>query len=237
MIRAVFFDWFGTLARYDPPREVAESRALAGLGFNVPPEKIGPALAIADRQYFEENTRLSMRKRSREDQARLYARLQQTLLESIGIDTSSRPDLLPKLLAQMQEFTRHASFALFDDVMETVRTLKERNLVLGLLTNMDQDMTPLSRSLGIEPYIDFVVTSGEAGEDKPAPGIFLAALKKAAVTPAEAVHVGDQYGVDVVGARGVGIHPLLIDRDGLSAEVTDCPRLRRLTEVIDYVSG
>jgi len=235
VIRAVFFDWFGTLARYDPPREEAESQALAGLGFDVPPEKIGPALAVADRQYFEENTRLSMRKRSREEQVRLYARLQQTVLESVGIDTKKHPDLLPKVLALMQEYTRRARFALYDDVTPTLRALQESRLVLGLLTNMDQDMAPLSRGLGIDGYIDFVVTSGEAGEDKPAPGIFLAALKKAAVLPAEAIHVGDQYGVDVIGARAVGVRPLLIDRDNLSPEVSDCPRLRRLTEVTDYL--
>ena len=235
MIRAVFFDWFGTLARYDPPREVAESRALAGLGFNVPPEKIGPALAMADRQYFEENTRLSMRKRSRDEQTRLYARLQQNVLESIGIDLSRHPDIVGKMLATMQEYTRTARFALYDDVMPAVQTLKKHNLILGLLTNMDQDMAPLSRSLGIEGYIDFVVTSGEAGEDKPAPAIFLAALKKAAVTPAEAVHVGDQYAVDVIGARGVGIKALLVDRDDTSPEVSGCPRLRSLREVTDYL--
>ncbi len=236
MIRAVFFDWFGTLARYDPPREVAESQALERLGFSVPPEKIGPALAIADRQYFEENTRLSMRKRSREEQARLYTRLQQTVLESVGIDLSRHPDLLGKLLAVMLEYTRTASFALYDDVLPTVQELKKRKLVLGLLTNMDQDMAPLSRSLGIAEHIDFVVTSGEVGEDKPAPGIFLAALKKAAVTPAEAIHVGDQYAVDVVGARGVGIKALLVDRDNTSPEVAGCPRLRRLTELVDHLA-
>ncbi len=234
MIKAVFFDWFGTLARSDPPREEAESRALAGLGFDVPPQKIAPALAIADRQYFEENTRVSMRKRSREEQARLYLRLQQTLLENIGIDLARHPELPGKLLALMQEYTRSARFALFDDVLPTLRDLKTRRLTLGLLTNMDQDMAPLSRALGIGEFISFVVTSGEVGEDKPAPAIFLAALKKASVLAAEAVHVGDQYGVDVVGARGVGIKPLLVDREGTS-DVTDCPRLRRLNEIAEYL--
>jgi FMN phosphatase YigB (HAD superfamily) len=32
------------------------------------------------------------------------------------------------------------------------------------------------------------------------------------VSPAEAVHVGDSYQADVVGARRVGIRPVLIDR-------------------------
>ena len=89
--------------------------------------------------------------------------------------------------------------------------------------------------MGLEPYLDFIVSSGEVGVDKPDPHFFLAALEQAGVSAAEAVHVGDQYKLDVVGARGVGITPILIDRYDLYPEVSDCPRIRRLTEVAKYL--
>jgi len=73
------------------------------------------------------------------------------------------------------------------------------------------------------------------GADKPEPAIFLAALERAGVNAAEAVHVGDQYKLDVVGARGVGINPILIDRYDLYPEVSDCPRIRSLTELAQYL--
>ena len=42
MIKAVFFDWFNTLARYEPPREQIHSEALREFGFEVPPEPPEP---------------------------------------------------------------------------------------------------------------------------------------------------------------------------------------------------
>jgi putative hydrolase of the HAD superfamily len=80
-----------------------------------------------------------------------------------------------------------------------------------------------------------VVTSKEVGVDKPNPLIFQAALQRAVVDASEAVHVGDQYKMDVVGARGVGINPILIDRYNLYPEVSDCPRIRNLSELADYL--
>ena len=106
---------------------------------------------------------------------------------------------------------------------------------MGLLTNLTRDMLPLCRELGLESYLDFVVTSGEAGADKPQPAIFLAALERVGVNASEAVHVGDQYKLDVVGARGVGITPILIDRYDLYPEVSDCPRIRNLSELAQYL--
>ena len=41
--------------------------------------------------------------------------------------------------------------------------------------------------------------------------------------------------LDVVGARGVGISPILLDRHDLYPEVTDCPRINSLSEVAEYL--
>ena len=96
-------------------------------------------------------------------------------------------------------------------------------------------MVSICRELGLEPYLDFVVTPQEVGADKPKPPIFLAALDKARVEASQAVHVGDQYNMDVVGARGVGITPILIDRYDIYPEVSDCPRIHNLSELAQYL--
>jgi len=145
------------------------------------------------------------------------------------------PDMFMKIMKRVQQLSQGMSFALFDDVLSTLKTLKEQNLTLGLLTNLDRDMKPICRELGLEPYINFIVTSGEVGFDKPKPPIFLAALQQAGVNASEAVHVGDQYKLDVIGALGVGIAPILIDRYDLYAEVSDCPRIHSLTELTEYL--
>ncbi len=236
MIKAVFFDWFNTLAHYEPSREELQSQVLQEFGIHVSPQQITHGLIVADRDYFEENAISPVRKRSPEEQAKIYARYQKTILTEAGVNIPEGPDIPLKIMKRAQQLSQGMSFALFDDVLPTVKALKQQNLTLGLLTNLDTEMKPICRKLGLELYINFIVTSGEVGVDKPKPPIFLAALQKAGVTPSEAVHVGDQYQLDVAGARGVGIKPLLLDRYNLYPEVNDCPRIHSLTEVTEYVS-
>lgn len=89
--------------------------------------------------------------------------------------------------------------------------------------------------LGLTPYIDFALTSFEVDAEKPHPPIFLAALERAGVSGSEAIHVGDQYHSDVIGARGAEIKPLLLDRNGFWEKVSDCPRIRSLREIVNYL--
>jgi len=233
LIKAVFFDWFNTLARFDPPREEMQSRVLREFGIGVSPQELMPGVFAADNYWFEENARSAIRGRSPEEQKEVNTHYQKTLLAEVGINVSR--ELLLKIVKRLHELFRGMTFALFDDVLTVLLELKQRGLTLGLLTNLDRDMVPICNKLGLEPYIDFMVTSGEIGVDKPHPPIFLAALERARVNAAEAIHVGDQYKVDVIGARGVGIAPILIDRYNLHLEVSDCPRIVSLTELDRYL--
>ena len=54
---------------------------------------------------------------------------------------------------------------------------------------------------------------------KPDPHIFEYTLKAVGVSAEETVHVGDTYEADIVGAREVGIRPILIDREGSQAGI------------------
>jgi len=234
VIKAVFFDWFNTLARYDPPREELQSQVLEEFGIHVSPQKIMPALLIADKNYFEENAILPVRNRSPEEQSKVWLRYQTTVLTEAGIDLPEDPATLLKILKRGQELQGY-NFALFDDVLSTLKILKQRGLIIGLLTNLTTDMKPIYSELGLEPYINFVVTAGEVEVDKPEPPIFLMALQRAGVNASEAVHVGDQPKIDITGARGVGITPILIDRYNLYPEVGDCTRIESLTELVQYL--
>ena len=64
---------------------------------------------------------------------------------------------------------------------------------------------------------------------------FCWALERAGVDASEVAHCGDQHSLDVVGDRGVGISPILIDRYDLYPEVTDCPRIHTLPEVAEHI--
>ena len=233
MIKAVFFDWFNTLAHYYPPREELESQALKELGFDVSPKSISYGLYLADKHLYEENARRPLRLRSKEEQTELYAGFHRIILKETGINAPD--DQVYRLLARTMQLNATMKFVLFDDVTDTLKILKGQGLKLGLLTNLQTEVNSMCRDLGIAQYLDFTVTSAEAGAEKPAPPIFLKALQLAHVNAEETIHVGDQYQNDVLGARGVGIAPLLLDRADYYKEINDCPRIHALTEVSRFV--
>jgi putative hydrolase of the HAD superfamily len=235
-IKAVFFDWFNTMARYEPARDASAHQVMHEFGYEVPIEKVRQALTTADKDWFEENNRSPVRLRSPAEQAKAYARHHQLILKGVGIDLSGEPALMTKVVTRMQALSSAMHFVLFEDVVPALKGVREKKLTIGLLTNLDRDMVAMCRELGIGQYIDVTVTSGEIGVDKPDPRIFQAALKRAAVTAAEAVLVGDQYKNDILGARGVGMKGILIDRQNMLTDVRDCPRLRTLTEVVNHLN-
>jgi len=190
-------------------------------------------ILAADLYYFEENVKSPVEKRGAEEQAEVYSYYPKAILAEAGVKVVKELPL--KILRIVQQQFKGDALILFDDVLSTLKMLKERRLILGLLTNATRDKLSLHRKLGLEGYLDFVVTSQEAGADKPKPPTFLAALDRARVKAFEALHVGDQYQLDVVGARGAGINPILIDRYDLYPEVSNCPRIRSLTELARYL--
>ena len=235
MYKAVFFDWFNTLAIYYPLREELQSQAIQEFGFNITSEQVKPALLNADTLVFDENAKYPMRLRSKEEQTEVYVRYETLLLKNIGIDLSSDVDTVAKIFKRAEELYGDIGFALYDDVIPVMKKLRERDLKIGLITNLEIDMKPVCSELGLDPYLDFIVTSGEAGSDKPQPEIFLLALKKAGVEAAEAVHLGDQYKIDAVGAMNAGIKPVIIDRNDMYPDITDCPRIQNLDELLGII--
>lgn len=233
MIKAIFFDWFNTLAHYEPPREKLHSQLLGEFGIKVSPSKLMPGLLAADKYFFDTTAHSPVNKRNPEEKVESYISYANIMLSEVGVKANK--ELILQIIKKWPQLLSRAHFALFDDVLATLKTLKESKLILGLLTNATRDTISLHRELGLEPYLDFIVTADEVGADKPSPSIFQAALQRAGVEASAAVHVGDQYKLDVVGAREVGINPILIDRYNLYPEVKDCPRIRSLTELAKYL--
>ncbi|MFC1906357.1 HAD family hydrolase [Chloroflexota bacterium] len=233
MIKAIFFDWFHTLAHFEPPRHQLYIQALREFGVELPPEKAIRGILVADEYFFAENAKSPVAERSSEEQAKVYIRYPNTLLAEA--EANATKELSFKIMKRVREQFKGVTFALFDDVLSTLQALKRQNYILGLLTNLNSDMVSIFRELGIESYINFVVTAKEVGANKPNPPIFLAALEKAEVNASEAIHIGDQYKLDVIGARAVGINPILIDRYGTHPKASNYPRIHSLTELSQHL--
>lgn len=108
------------------------------------------------------------------------------------------------------------SATLYEDVVPTLQHFRDEGFKLAIVSNWDTPLDPLTERLGIADYFDAVIASHDARvrSEKPDPHIFNYALAAVGVLPEETVHVGDTYEADIVGARDVGIRPILLDRDG-----------------------
>lgn len=233
MIKAVFFDWFNTLAQFHPPRERMQASTCWELGIEVAEEELGRGLLIADQFYSEENIRSPLRNRSQSEQMGVYAQYERIALREAGVEISDEMAL--RIMQRLDGVSTKLNFVLFNDVLPTLELLKQRGLILGLISNIDRDIMPFCQDLGIASYLSFIVTSKETGADKPHPPIFLAALERAKIEASEAVFIGDQYNLDIVGAREVGIKAVLIDRYDLFQKITDCPRIKTLGEILGWL--
>ena len=227
MIKAVFFDFYNTLVCFWPPLDEIQQASCRELGLRVSKGGIRKGYAVADEFMNRENATMPLADRSSEERDRFFTEYERLILQGAGLNVSTR---LAQQVWQMA-IQVPKDLDLFDDVIPGLDLLKRRGIVLGVISNLRRDMKVLCKQLGLEPYLDLCVTSAEAGAEKPHPPIFLAALQQACVRPAEAVHVGDQYESDVQGARGVGMIPVLLDREDLYENVNDCSRIASIPEL------
>ena len=128
-------------------------------------------------------------------------------------------------------------FVLFNDTVPALQQLRDAGSKVGVITNLRRDLDELCDRVGLSSYLDFTVGSEEVGMEKPHPPIFMAALKRVGAAPEEVVHVGDQVRSDVMGAKGVGMQAVLIDRSGYGPDAVDCPKIASLCELGGILEG
>ncbi|MET3926744.1 HAD family hydrolase [Devosia sp. 2618] len=125
----------------------------------------------------------------------------------------------PALVADLG-ITGISAQALFDDYQavypsfvvlsagarETLLTLRARGIATGIVTNGSTVLqTGKIEATGLRPLLDIVLVSEDEGVAKPDRAIFDRALNRLGVTSAEAMFVGDNPIVDVVGAQNAGL--------------------------------
>ncbi len=158
----------------------------------------------------------------------------QALLEA-GVDLP-RQELRSAGHALYDWYQRPEQWQPYPEVTEALNRAHERGLVQGVVSDWGTDLVPLLHAHELTEHLDFVVASAAMGTAKPHPDIFSFALARAGLAPADVIYVGDSYVSDVLGARTVGIAPVLLDRDG-RAPAMDCPVVRTLLEVLDLVEA
>lgn len=100
------------------------------------------------------------------------------------------------------------SWTPYPDTVEVLRSLHERKVRTAVVSNIAFDLRPAFVAAGAHP--DEFVLSFEVGAVKPDPRIFHVALERLGVAPEEAVMVGDSEENDGA-ARAVGCGFVLVD--------------------------
>src|SRR5262249_6088876 len=116
-----------------------------------------------------------------------------------------------------------------------VAAVKARARVAVVSNNLRDEQEDKLRHLGLTPYVDELVVSGDTGVAKPDPAIFRIALERLALAPSAAVMLGDSWDADVSGARAAGIRAIWFNRRGASAPDPAVLEVRSL-EPVDRVT-
>jgi len=125
----------------------------------------------------------------------------------------ANPSDFPPMLKRIHE--RHQREHLWNWVEPTASQafteLKSDGLRLAVVSNADGTVAAMLRKFKLDSFFECVVDSHIVGVEKPAPEIFMIALRQLELLPEHCVYVGDNYDKDVVGARNAGLQPVLID--------------------------
>lgn len=131
-------------------------------------------------------------------------------------------------------FSEPGAWRIFPDVLPTLKTLKARGLMLGIISNWDRRLGPLLRRLKLKDQFDIVVVSCHVGAPKPARVIFEQAARRLRLPPEAMLHVGDDLDLDVRGAQAAGLQSVWLRR---SDEANRRDGIRTLNELWESHDG
>jgi FMN phosphatase YigB (HAD superfamily) len=102
--------------------------------------------------------------------------------------------------------TLYAHAKLYPGVLKTLQWFKEKGLSVCLVTDQIAvyQMQKIA-ALGVEHFIDHIVTSEEVNQNKPGRKPFVKGLSKLELSKKDVVMIGDNYDRDIVGANKIGI--------------------------------
>ncbi|MCM4082510.1 HAD family hydrolase [Paractinoplanes hotanensis] len=195
MRKAILLDVFGTLVRDDG----AGAAAIAA-------EVAARSGATADEVAREWETRLwAMAETAYGEGFRTLDDLNAGSLAAAAAHFGVRVDA-PALCRAAQD----PSPALFPDARPFLDAV---DVPVCLVSDADRDhLDGILERLGIT--VDHVVTSEDARAYKPRPEPFETALRLLGAAPADVVHIGDSPASDLLGAAGLGIPAIFVNRTG-----------------------
>jgi putative hydrolase of the HAD superfamily len=129
-------------------------------------------------------------------------------------------------------FARAEAWRLYPETRSTLVALQDQGFRLGVISNFDSRLFNILDGFDIARFFDPVVISTRAGAAKPDREIFALALTQAGVEAQEALHVGDNYEADLVGARQAGVTPIFLNRSDKHQSTDENLQVKNLAELL-----
>jgi putative hydrolase of the HAD superfamily len=219
MIKAVTLDFWGTLL-FDGPAsdERYKRQRLAGIETILKAAGVNVARGALDRAYEESGRRLARIWQTSRDVP--VSHHVTAILEALDPELSER--LAPRVVAELIHAYSGPALvvppAVDDGARAALEGLRARGLTLCVVSNTMRTPGQVLRKIldryGLLTPFTVLTFSDECGVRKPDPEIFRLTLNQAGVSPAEAVHVGDDPVLDVEGAREAGMRVIQVAATG-----------------------
>ena len=121
----------------------------------------------------------------------------------------------PRLIALGMITYHNVKFALlrlFPETMSTLIYLKSQGYHLGVISNgiTIKQWEKLIR-LGLHHFFDEIITSEEAGTEKPDERIFQQALDRMGCKAGNSIMIGNKFSEDILGAINIGMDAILVN--------------------------
>lgn len=219
--KAVFMDLDNTLYSYQPADEA---------GMTAIYSKLQTMYSLSKKEL--EDSFLQARREIKEQLgsvASAHSRLLyfQCMLEILGLNTQVYLSLDLEQ-TYWRAYLRHSQ--LFDGVKNFLYELRAHNIKSVIITDLTAQIQ--FRKLihfNIDGLIDYVVSSEEAGSDKPNKEIFMLALKKVDCKPDEVWMIGDSMEKDIQGAMSLGI--IAMHKTDANRKVSDVISFNKFSEL------
>lgn len=191
---AVVFDFYGTLTPVSPDAVWASNAASLAAAFGVPPAAL---VAVLDDSFPERIT----------GALGTVGQTMRALAERLGVVLTD--DQLAAA-SRIRRARQEAMFTLRPEALPVMARLRERGLLIGLLSDCTCELPDAWSRLPLSRLVDAAVFSCVEGTRKPDPRLFLSVAARLPADPARCLYVGDGGGHELTGATAVGMRAVLL---------------------------
>lgn len=224
MTRAVIFDMYETLiTHFNTPLYFGAQMAQEA---GIPIEKFLPLW------------------RSTEDDRTVGKLALEEVLSMILKENHCYSEALVNKMAEKRTATKVELFKhLHSEIIPMLQALKEKGILIGLISNCYFEEASVIRKSQLFPYFDDVYLSCEQGVKKPDEEIFRRCMKELLVQPEECVYVGDGGSYELETAKGLGMKAVqavwyLKEGSGQpTGRMPEFPQAESPIEVLKYLEG